>query len=122
MTTTHLPQRCRRSQLRLPESATDRAYLAGIIDGEGSIGVLYDHPLPFVRNRVSVVVVNTDQGLLDWLSEIGGRISRSTNAMRWEVTARAEVIELLAAVIPYMRIKREVAELALRHAEERMAS
>jgi len=95
----------------------DLAYLAGIIDGEGSIY------MRIVNNTVSprLQVVNTDERLIDWLqSRYGGkryvvtRMQRETHKPlhHWHLGAIASV-PLLKMVLPYLVLKREQAELAI---------
>lgn len=105
----------RRSRLALPQDVGVFGYLAGIIDGEGSL--ITDH-----HGRWRIHVVNTDIHLVDWLKQIGGkaylRSARGRLGKRpiyaWVVDAQREVEEILRAVSPYMRIKHDKARRALR--------
>src|SRR5438552_12044463 len=97
----------------------DLAYLAGIIDGEGSISRT---PIKDVF-RCSVIVYNTDKALMDWLGSFGGRCyirkfapgSYSTKLTQygWHVQKARDVILLLSALIPCLRIKKARAQQAL---------
>jgi len=63
---------------------TELAYIAGIVDGEGYIGISADHRK---RNpdrpgwRLRVAVTNTDEWLMHYLnSSIGGGVIRLKNS------------------------------------------
>ena len=94
---------------------TDWAYLAGIIDGEGTMGVYRRQP------RV-VVAMCTEQPVL-WIHEtFGGRLKlarrvRNPDAREgleirytWGVYSRAYVWEILDGCLPYLILKRKKAE------------
>lgn len=51
-------------------SATDAAYLAGLVDGEGTIGLTHRHAH---ENRQLVLsIANTEAGILQWVRERTG--------------------------------------------------
>jgi hypothetical protein len=102
-------------------SLTEKAYLAGILDGEGSIGV-YKR---FVGKKkgasysLRVMVGNTDVSLIRWLQRLGGSIyeqkpkkSNWSVCYTWTVWAN-QAAAILEEVLPYMLVKREQAERAL---------
>lgn len=102
-------------------SPTEAAYLAGIIDGEGTI-LVYPRP-PSSRLSVRVVVVNTDEPLMDWLETLGGnrnwKTTRPTNysdhpkpCWSWVVNGM-NAVAILKQVLPYMIIKKAKAEYAI---------
>lgn len=96
---------------------TDKAYLAGIIDGEGTITVSkgkYD-------NRVmAVAVVMCDKEAVDMLyAEFGGCLfyveksnPKWNNSWRWAVKSQKAKV-FLESVLPYLRVKRRQAEAAI---------
>lgn len=106
----------------------EKAYIAGIIDGEGCI---YVKEVP-TRGRTTiktVLVVNlTSLNLIRWLQSKTkmGNVNPSTyginekrrrekghkKSRRWEVSGK-EFTTLLKAVFPYLRIKGKQAKLAL---------
>lgn len=101
----------------LPE--TVKAYVAGLLDGEGSIALHYRTEKR--QNRyLQVIIYNTNARLMEWLKEqLGGHSfskvqsnPRHKTAMKWVLSTRPAV-ELLGAVLPYLVIKRPHAELAL---------
>lgn len=83
------------------EKAEDKALLAGLILGEGSI---------IIRGRgVRVVVVNQDAGILGWLAKFGGllhwsspRSSSPNPCCVWDVGGAVNVFHCLLAVHPYL--------------------
>lgn len=113
------------SRLAMPSDPGEIGYLAGIIDGEGTVR------LQKCKQRANgdwhfvarVQVANSDLGLLEWLSSIGGFVCehRSTNVLKtrphfhWEVSRTLEVRELLEVTFPYLRIKKQRAEEVLNH-------
>ena len=90
------------------------AYVAGIIDGEGCIGI---H-----SNTVRVAVKQTNEWLIKFLKmNFGGHLvyqkhswgnPRSKPIWSWAVDAK-KAHEFLQLILPYLQIKRPQAELAL---------
>lgn len=96
-------------------SEKESAYLAGIIDGEGSIKICGKN-----NRSVRVTVANTDLQLIDWLREIGGTIilnKRPTETAKqayiWNVSSWRTCHSILIQTIPFMIIKRNLASGAL---------
>lgn len=93
----------------------DLAYLAGIIDGEGTIGIYYHKG----RNsyRVKIYVVNTYKPLIDWLGSVFGGFVYKRNHTKWKTRYEwhlgENAMELLKSLIPYLKIKKDQAILAL---------
>lgn len=103
-------------------SSTDAAYIAGILDGEGTISLTRRH-----RNenrQLEVSVSNTDIALLQFVKQRVGA-GRITNKRTYRVnhTASAtylisnrQALSLLGQLHPYLRTyKAERARLALAH-------
>ena len=97
---------------------TDLAYVAGIIDGEGSIS-LYP-PCKGRRGlKISVQVGNTNEWLIQWLRFIfGGYIytipprKNCKPVHSWSVSYQ-QALGVLQAVYPYLRLKKPQAEIAI---------
>lgn len=102
---------------------TDLAYLAGIVDGEGYIGISADHRK---RNpdrpcwRLRVAVTNTNEWLMQHLKfSIGGGVialknsKNTTPCYQWEIR-HGKASEFLKLILPYLRLKRPQAELAIK--------
>ena len=102
---------------------TDRAWLAGIIDGEGCISLFRRHTY-YVP---SVKVANTNEKLINRCKEIldeagieyyirySDRGERKNAKPAWEITleSRPRVIAVLELVLPYLVSKDEQAKLVL---------
>ena len=98
--------------------ATEWAYLAGFIDGEGSI-------CPWSRTAtpdIGLHVPNTDRRVLEWIAERfpdkGGinfhrrRKTHRKDYWSWDLTGRA-MAPVLCGVLPFLVLKARQAELAL---------
>ena len=99
------------------------AYFAGILDGEGCIDarVIPATKQGYNQMLIRIVLTNTDWRLLSWIVEnFGGKLrlksKRETQYKTiWEWSCKHEyVVKLLHLVMPYLIVKREEAELALR--------
>lgn len=113
----------RQPPLRSLDSPTAVAYLAGMIDGEGTVGIYEARSTRSLRisHYVQVTVVNTDLALMDWLTAtFGGRVDRRRDPSRnpthkqpyaWRVHG-PNAAALLEAVEPYMVIKSEQVAVA----------
>lgn len=113
------------------------AWLAGILDGEGSVSVqVYTLPDGRVRLTPFVSIVNSDVGILEGcreiLSEIGvkyrdcrkpmteGEFAGSLVCSNIRVDGQKPVKALLEKVAPYLRsVKRRNAEVILAYLESR---
>lgn len=113
--------------LDVPEAA----YLAGIVDGEGTI-VIADRRgsrAGSTRPSVNVSVANTYRGLLEWISEVTGTgkivptgpapgtvskygMHTRKQSYLWK-TSSLNAVGVLAQLVPYMIEKRERAQLAI---------
>lgn len=104
-------------------TSLELGYVAGILDGEGTIGIYRDRQwrgTTYWNARLSVT--STDYRLIAWLKErLGGYIdvhhqmrtdSRKPYS-RWTLRKIADVTGLLLLVEPYLIIKRDHAQLAL---------
>ena len=94
---------------------TDLAYVAGIIDGEGTITVVKNGQTSSLR----VSVCNTNEWLINWLRfSFGGsvykfrKIEKNKQAWQWMLTCR-KARDFIVLVMPYLQIKRPQAELAI---------
>lgn len=94
--------------------ASARSYAAGVIDGDGHIGMPQ-------RGTIRVVVANTNKTLIDWLTAhfYGGSVTKeSFRNLKWKsayywtlqgISARL----FLQEIAPYLTIKRDRALLAI---------
>lgn len=97
-------------------SETDKAYIAGLFDGEGSVGW-------YEKSRtLTVLVCNTNFKALKWLQD---HISYGTvnikyenrndwqNMWEWKIHSRQHVREFLSLIRPYLIIKADQVDLLL---------
>ena len=104
---------------------TEKAYLAGFIDGEGCIHICSSNnkrsPIP--AYRLMVAISQADREYLErWRLKLGagnvhksgpGSIPGNKQVYNWQIYGR-EAEMLLRLVLPYLDIKREQAEVALK--------
>ena len=100
--------------------AVDAAYLAGLVDGEGSVSLTRRHRAD--ERQLVVSISSTERCLLEYVvrSAGAGRIT-SKRTYRAEHTpsftfaiCNRQALDLLAQIVPYMRgYKRERAQLVL---------
>lgn len=101
-------------------SSESAAYLAGIIDGEGSITIKKG------KRGATISVCNTSFALMEWLMKITGRprvyrrkvqtsaiVKARCDIFVFEITGARDVLYLLRATLPYLTIKRDRAENAI---------
>jgi len=106
-------------------SATSAAYLAGLIDGEGTIGLFINH-CPTRRTAGGAAVARLkigmcDEALIKWLkqsTESGSvtswRQSNPKHRRVWVITwGGRKAVPILKAVWPYLRLKRPQAKVFL---------
>lgn len=106
-------------------TALDAAYMAGFLDGEGTIGLYkcYRKEAKFgYRYQPMVTLSNTNVAVLEYLQEAcgNGRLIQQTNpahpghkdgyALRWSSN---QIRHMLPQLLPYLRIKRRQAEFVL---------
>lgn len=81
------------------------AYIAGIVDGEGSIQIR--------QNSFRVAIFNTNPDIIEWMSGFGGNATEAHSVAgrrpvyRWSIGSRQAVETLLRQIEPYMIIKKE---------------
>lgn len=110
----------------------DIRYIAGIIDGEGTIGVYLQHkPKGMLSPNIGAVVAvgMTDCRVLDKLaSQFGGRVKfckhknrspRWKDYYRWQLCSRLARL-FLERVTPHLQLKQKQAKLALKLLESQV--
>ena len=102
----------------------DHAYVAGLVDGEGCIHL--DTPRGTYRARLSIGMTQPAYGLLRELQEIWGgtmyqqRMATDRWAAAWTWHLTGEKAErLILAIRPFLRLKGQQADLAVRVEEIR---
>lgn len=108
-------------------STAIHAYAAGIVDGEGTIGIWKEarsKNSSGYRYRVALEVSNTKEQLIDWLAaQFGGFKAKVANETdnhkplwKWRCTT-SEVPRVLSLIEPYLVIKKEQAGLVKQFVE-----
>ncbi|HET9693368.1 MAG TPA: LAGLIDADG family homing endonuclease [Steroidobacteraceae bacterium] len=102
-------------------STADAAYLAGLIDGEGTIALSRRHADE--RRHLVVSISSTERELVDWTRRVTGvgKITRKrtvspahATGLTYSVSNR-QALAVLRQVVPYLRsYKRDRARLVLR--------
>lgn len=109
-----------------PRQAALYGYLAGILDGEGTLRINKMKPNPkfhiaHTRYTAGMSVGMVDKEPIDLLAKhLGGSvcIERAPSEgrrpiYRWAVSGRKSVFRALCLVLPYLRVKRPQAEILL---------
>lgn len=113
----------------MTENIADLAWLAGIIDGEGSIFVMkqqrHDRERK-VNYILRISVQSTDPYMAPLCKEISGegeaiQVMRDkrpnmSNTLKWQVNGKG-ALRVLHALLPYMKVKHEQAKLAIEFQE-----
>jgi len=99
------------------------AYAAGFFDGEGSI-------CSSTQNRkyaqLMVAITNTDKRIIeDWTAKFGGNfytnnyssVSNRKPRHQWQTNKKATAVKVLRVLLPYLRVKKQQALLALEFLE-----
>lgn len=110
-------------RLPLPRLSKQQwAYIAGLIDGEGTVSLFKSDPK---HNRGShtlqISIVNTYKPVLDWVKlHLGGYITtRSRKNVKWRTAYQWKLYHRQASgalrrMLPYLIIKKRQARLAIR--------
>lgn len=103
-------------------SETDRAYIAGFIDGEGCITILKNKKGKYSSYyALTLTIAQADKLALEDLSAIigGGKIYKSKSTDTHFLTfAPNDSIFLLKEIRPYLRYKKDQADLAIEFREK----
>lgn len=102
----------------LPMKEAEKAYLAGIVDGEGTVTLTKHH-----RNETptpSVSVANNSLELLEWIKSLAGgtivskrkRKAHHNNSYAWTIRMD-KAIELLKEIKQYLIVKKPQADLII---------
>jgi phage pi2 protein 07 len=88
------------------------AYLAGLIDGEGSFCIqMMQRNTPNFSARMSMSIKYGHEVLKELVQEFGGHIYYyKDNMARWHLGKREELEKTVKLLIPYLRIKKSIAE------------
>jgi hypothetical protein len=112
-------------KINIPKRKTTLAYIAGLFDGEGCIGL---YPRKDVRGGkvVMIQIGVTDKNVIDWLSKvIGGGVSIVTShpnpnyklCYKWRLQGVLDDLVFLKAIYPYLKIKKQTAKQVIEYLE-----
>lgn len=98
------------TEVRIPDDITDAewAYLAGLVDGEGTIGV-HGRSL-----TVRLAIRMCDEGVVQWLASRFAGTVRTTipsnpnhsQSWCWDLSRQADLLCVLDCIVPYLRVKK----------------
>jgi hypothetical protein len=117
-----LPEEAKFHRRQVMRGKISKRYLAGFIDGEGSVMITRSRSAKtgYVQYRARVAVGNTDREVLEQIrGEYGGTLHPSTKGNpRWKpgyqlVWTDGVIADLLALVGPHLRLKEKQAALEL---------
>jgi len=133
-------QTCSTSSSNLPKtiSNTDLAYLAGLFDGEGTMGAIIQRghgrgqPRSVLTLGMIFLVVNTNLEVLEWCANVVGAgivvKARNTPAnprrlvcYRYRLDAQKDIAVLLPQLQPYLKIKRPHVDAAMSYLHSRLS-
>lgn len=97
---------------------TDLAYLAGLIDGEGTISCSINTTNKGIQAlQKQLSIFNTNLLLISWITaRFGGKVHSRIRSSKWKEEhqvkwSASEASVILELVLPYLVIKREQAEI-----------
>lgn len=100
--------------------SSDRAYMAGLFDGEGWVGVTTTRREQNEYMTLRASFTNTHQSTVLWVGEnFGGRVialgtPEGGTRAAWRIDwASADAVEFLRSVRPWLRIKADQVDAAL---------
>lgn len=107
-------------------SETDKAYLAGLFDGEGCVGYYNASRTSILRPgyfHTSVHICNTYPQVIEWVAAVTGigrvqstfRNEKHRTAYQWQLGKKADVIVFLTAIRPYLIVKAAQVDVILSH-------
>lgn len=97
----------------IPDSPSDLAYAAGLLDGEGSISIAVSYGGKNPNHTLKVAINNTSRDMIQWLVDtFGGRVHTTNSVHVWNVPSE-HIVDFLRAVRPYLTAKRAQSGVAI---------
>ncbi len=94
--------------------ATEKAYLAGIIDGEGCISIGRNSQHGSYVIRLFIAQHSRELELHKWLRSLGAGCTETYTSIVKYTWSGHKMKPILEATLPYMKVKTRQAKLALR--------
>lgn len=104
-------------------SETDKAYAAGLFDGEGSVGISFRKQAKKSSResyQIKASIAMIDQDSILWMTAVFGGHHDTTNRTksgnvvhRWTLHCR-KAADFLELIVPYLKLKRARAEAAIK--------
>jgi hypothetical protein len=101
-------------------SDIEAAYIAGLLDGEGTICFSHHLARPKLNREFwqpKVTIANTNRAVIEWLAaKMGGSIAQHHQKAHWRrcyVWNAKDIRGILRTVQPFLRIKARQAEIVL---------
>jgi hypothetical protein len=102
------------------------AYIAGLVDGEGYIGIRKASWRKYHHLKLLVQITNSDREVIEWINSLARvlvgagyiEVFKGRKGRRDRYTFKLEgmksIKQFLQMILPYLRIKKKQAELVLR--------
>ena len=108
-------------------SEVNKAYLAGLIDGDGAImACIEPHKEKKFRFRVRVCIKisQNDSKVLKWSQKITrfGNIRQNRNLYEWYSYDQKIIRDFLISLLPYFRVKKKQSQLAIKILNSKITS
>lgn len=114
---------------KLNLSEVEKAYSAGLTDGDGSIFLsYYQYPTPSrgrgIHSQISCVV-SCRSANEEYAKEVAKLVGRNVtrveeNYFEVGISRQADILQFLEAIYPYLRLKRKQAEIMMEYCRERL--
>lgn len=103
-------------------SNTEASYIAGIVDGEGSIGIMHKiHSHTLAEYSPFITISNKDIELITWLKDkLPGQAYWHSSCCNFMVTRLTNVELILRLIMPFLIVKRKRADVVLRFCQQRI--
>ncbi len=97
----------------------ERAYLAGFLDADGAIMATIERHVEKrfgFRVRITLQITQQNRKILDWFVENLrlGYVQKNRTTFDWLIRDQKIIKDLLVVLIPYLKVKRKQAEIAVR--------
>jgi len=115
-------------KIKIPTDKGVLGYIAGLLDGEGGIHFNFNKKRKTLS--IEVAICNTNFQIIDWLKRSlnAGHISEENKPLphartrktlyKWRLSTCADVLLLLRALLPHLRIKKDSALKAIKFCED----